>query len=487
MKKIIFFFPFLLIVLIIAFIFTWKSIILESNSKSFNLVKSFIPSEFKTALKNTIFITPILKRTITKQTEQIEYLQTVKIQLLLNLNKETKFLGSKEIKSKFNVYNIDSYSLPFPNRRVWWKPAGYLDQNEENIFFIGGNGDFFYFSKNDIKQRNIELQKINTNLGKIIKDENFFTPGAISVKDLFLHNNLVFVSYVNDLTGYKHKADLTVYPPASSYFQDSIGCYNVIILVAKLDYNNLHFNEFFSDSECQRDSLNSDHSGGRMVYYKDDKILFTTGDMGLSTNSQNDNSHFGKIFSFDLQTGNYELISKGHRNSQGLHYDKKNDIIISTEHGPAGGDEVNVNLDPSSKIIENYGWPIASYGKPDRGVYTEEAPLHKSHKDYGFIEPIKYFTQSIGISEIINVPNKFKIKFINDFFVSSLGFKSQMIEEGDMSIHHLRFNDNFNKIIFEDIIPIGERIRDLMYVEELNKILIVLENTPILAVLDIKK
>ena len=487
MKKFIFFFSFFLIVLVFSFILSWKSIISESNSKSINFVKSFIPSEFKTTLKNTIFIIPILKRTNTKQAEEIEYLQTVKIQLLLNLNKETKFLGSKEIKSKFNVYNIDNYSLPFPNRRFWWKPAGYLDQNEENIFFIGGNGDFFYFSKNDIKQRNIELQKINTNLGKIIKDENFFTPGAISVKDLFLHNNLVFVSYVNDSTGYKHKADLTVYPPASSYFQDSIGCYNVIILVAKLDYNNLNFNEFFSDSECQSDSLNFEHSGGRMVYYKDDKILFTTGDMGLPTHAQNDNSHFGKIFSFDLQTGNYELISKGHRNSQGLHYDKENDIIISTEHGPAGGDEVNVNLDPSSKIIENYGWPIASYGEPDRGAYTEEAPLHKSHKDYGFIEPIKYFTRSIGISEIINVPNKFKSDFINDFFVSSLGSKSQMIEEGDMSIHHLRFNDNFNKIIFEDIIPIGERIRDLMYVEELNKILIVLENTPILAVLDIKK
>ena len=44
----------------------------------------------------------------------------------------------------------------------------------------------------------------NYDNGGVIIDENFFTPGAMSIIDFFLHDNLVFVSYVNESTGYKH-------------------------------------------------------------------------------------------------------------------------------------------------------------------------------------------------------------------------------------------------------------------------------------------
>ena len=54
-----------------------------------------------------------------------------------------------------------------------------------------------------------------------------------------------------------------------------------------------------------------------------------------------------------------------------------------------------------------------------------------------------------------------------------------------MSIHHFRFNENYDKIVFEDIIPIGERIRDILFIENTNQILLVLESIPALAVLDI--
>ena len=47
----------------------------------------------------------------------------------------------------------------------------------------------------------------------------------------------------------------------------------------------------------------------------------------------------------------------GHRNPQGLLFDKQNNIILSSEHGPTGGDEINIITENS-----NYGWPIASYG-----------------------------------------------------------------------------------------------------------------------------
>ena len=59
--------------------------------------------------------------------------------------------------------------------------------------------------------------------------------------------------------------------------------------------------------------------------------------------------------------------------------------------------------------------------------------------------------------------------------------------EGDLSIHHIRFDENFNKIIFEEIIPIGERIRDVIFIEEINAVLMFLDTTASIAILSKKK
>ena len=52
-----------------------------------------------------------------------------------------------------------------------------------------------------------------------------------------------------------------------------------------------------------------------------------------------------------------------------------------------------------------------------------------------------------------------------------------------MRTFHIRFDENFSKIIYEDIIPIGERIRDIIYVPDINAYLLVLETIPALGVL----
>ena len=108
--------------------------------------------------------------------------------------------------------------------------------------------------------------------------------------------------------------------------------------------------------------------------------------------------------------------------------------------------------------------------------------MHKSHKDYGFIEPIKYYIPSIAISEIVRIPIAFNEKFTNDFFIGALGYKDQ-INEGDQSIHHIRFNENFDQIIFEEVIPMGGRIRDIIFIKEKNTVLMVLESIAAIGVL----
>ena len=175
----------------------------------------------------------------------------------------------------------------------------------------------------------------------------------------------------------------------------------------------------------------------------------------------------------------------GHRNVQGLKYDKNKKLIISTEHGPIGGDEINLNKLKTNRIL-NFGWPQASYGDH----YTSEkekryilAPLYKSHIKHGYEEPLAYYTPSIAISEIENVNDLFlnsENKF-EDYFVGSLG---KNLDNGQLSIHHLKIDYNKSEIIKYDIIRIKERIRDINYSQELKAVLMFLESSGSIGILE---
>ena len=158
----------------------------------------------------------------------------------------------------------------------------------------------------------------------------------------------------------------------------------------------------------------------------------------------------------DLKSKKFRYISTGHNNPQGITYDKEKDIIFSAEHGPQGGDEVNINLQPDNNTtIKNFGWPISSYGEhygyPDEDInyLYDMAPLYKSHKEHGFIEPLDYFVPSIGISDIQSYKNK--------LFVASMGSN---VDEGETTLYIYDLDKN-NEIIKKNKIIFKQRIRDL--------------------------
>jgi len=450
---------------------------------SFTLTNIPILERVKVYLKRIVFIIPELQSTVDEQRNELTRLKNLarvekkyvnELWKILSSSNHEKinsyFISKKILKSNLDTYMIKLFSLPFPgyNESIS-KPAAYLEQTNEQIFLGTGTGEFFTFNKDitakfmvdqisSVKQNEIELKRIESNIKDIVHDEEFYSFGGLSIKDLLILDNKIFVSYTKE---------------------QSENCYNTSILTARLNLTFLNFNNFFSYKECyMRDDFDTRANGGRMVVYKDNKILLTIG-VGTWTKktkkAQDKNSLFGKIISIDLKTKDHELISIGHRNPQGLYYSKEDDLIISTEHGPRGGDEININLEPDTNKIENYGWPISSYGEHYDKVYWKEAPLKKSHKKFGFEEPIRDFTPSIAISEIIKIPKLFNEKFINDFFVAAMG---RHIWMGQLSIHHIRFSKNFDKIEFEEIIPINYRIRDMIFLNEQNIIALVLEDIP---------
>ena len=123
------------------------------------------------------------------------------------------------------------------------------------------------------------------------------------------------------------------------------------IFRADLNKEMFEFKKFFEHQECKKDrtGMNYQHIGGRMTSLNENNLLFTVGDFGDEDTPQDKQSIFGKIVSIDLNQKDYEILSIGSRNAQGLYYDEEKNVIINTEHGPTGGDEVNVNLNPEVK------------------------------------------------------------------------------------------------------------------------------------------
>ena len=226
-----------------------------------------------------------------------------------------------------------------------------------------------------------------------------------------------------------------------------------------------------------------------MFQFKD-KIIFSTGEFLDRLKAQDINSVFGKILMLDpnqKSKNSFEIISLGHRNVQGLFFDDVNSTIISSEHGPQGGDEININ--DLKNGINNYGWPISSYGEHygfkkrdnSQDIY-KIAPLKKSHAEFGFVEPLKYFVPSIGISQIVKVDDNIISEDNKKLLIfGALGNKPS---EGDMSIHFMFTNKDYTKIYNHSFFDINNRIRDLLIIDK-NKILFTLETSGTLGLLNL--
>lgn len=93
------------------------------------------------------------------------------------------------------------------------------------------------------------------------------------------------------------------------------------------------------------------HNGGRLRFGPDGTLYAGTGDAGDTSLPPDDDSRNGKILAIDVDSGTVEIVSKGHRNPQGLCFDAGG-RFLSTEHGPDRGDEINV-----IEQGRDYGWP----------------------------------------------------------------------------------------------------------------------------------
>ena len=413
--------------------------------------------KFKKKLKLTILLlvtmavvlivfsasTPI-KQSIKNILFSQDYLDEISI--LKNLNYNVKTLPETQF------VNLDLKKIEIPGI----KEDGISHYNKLN-----NNGFMFKYKKFYI---NLFKEKIyiTTSLGKFFLLDDTFTGFNIinsNINDYQITNVLDSQTIQDDIFISIIRAD-----------DKNNNCNYVEILKAKINDIFYNFKSITKSNSCYPDIVGA--MGGRIVeYINNDKngILLTTGATEDSAIlAQDNNSIAGKILYLEKGSKKLQIFSKGHRNPQGLIV--TNGKIISTEHGPYGGDEINF-----IKEGKNYGWPLISFGDDyaiRKNVNLNFKYLKKSSPNYE--DPIFSYVPSTGISELIELPNSFAKKWQDNFLISSLNGRS---------LYRVEFNNEFNKIFYSEKIYIGERIRDMKYYKKKSLILMALEETGSLGIL----
>ena len=388
---------------------------------------------------------------------------------------------NRKINYKTNQINLkifDNCCYDLTYEYTGGKPGGFIDEIFGKLIFITGDGRFFSIDVRENFSNANELirTEMSSNITDVIEDINLFSKSRISIRGIKAYEDKVFFSYIDEV---------------------SENCFTLSVAKGEFDFNlnNVHISSFYkpnqclqtegdvelnlgSQEECLKDvdclkaerGFNLHSSGGQIEFYKDNLII-AVGEFGITPEAQNDNNIFGKIISIDLDNKEIKLVSKGHRNIQGMAL--KDDLLYTTEHGPVGGDEVNlINLNEKYEVL-NYGWPVASYGSIIENKYKEEAPAYNSHEKYNFVEPINYFNPSIGISSL-NITSK------NSLLISSL--KANKIFVINKNHKQKIFGGNNLRSVG---INLGDRIRDIHYSKTYNLYYIVFETRPSLGIMSL--
>ncbi|MFZ9976463.1 MAG: PQQ-dependent sugar dehydrogenase [Candidatus Kapaibacteriota bacterium] len=150
------------------------------------------------------------------------------------------------------------------------------------------------------------------------------------------------------------------------------------------------------------------HFGSRIVFDKNNMLYMSVGERGSQDEAQNKNSHLGKVLRFNddgtvpasnplvgVPNTKPEIFCWGNRNIQGMAMHPETGEIYAHEHGPRGGDELNL-IKPNT----NYGWPAVTFGiNYDGSQITPDTTLP------GMQLPLTYWVPSIAPSGMTFIKN----------------------------------------------------------------------------------
>ena len=264
-----------------------------------------------------------------------------------------------------------------------------------------------------VTDRSGDLYLVNTNKQseKVLGVPEVRASGQGGLMDVILHpdfakNNIIYLSYSKPKEG-------------DSKMQTTA------ILKAVLKGNQLENAKDIFVAEPY--STTRHHYGSRLVFGKDGYLYFSVGERGNEKgNPQNIKNDLGKVHRIkddgtipvdnpfvNNSEGQKTIYSYGHRNPQGMALNPYTGELWSHEHGPRGGDEINIHVKGA-----NYGWPVVSYGINYNGTTFTELTTKP-----GIEAPIHYWIPSIAPSGMTFVNSKIYKGWEGNLMVGSLRFE----------------------------------------------------------------
>jgi len=185
------------------------------------------------------------------------------------------------------------------------------------------------------------------------------------------------------------------------------------------------------------------HFGSRLVFDRNGDLFITLGDRGERDRAQDLGDHAGSVIRItgdglvppdnpfiDQANARPEIYSFGHRNLQGAVLHPQTGQLWTHEHGPQGGDEINI-IQPG----RNYGWPVITYGKE----YATGFDIGTTHQE-GMEQPLYYWVPSIAPSGMAFYTGDRFPQWRGNLFVGSLKFRLlvRLELDGEMVVNEER-------------------------------------------------
>lgn len=310
----------------------------------------------------------------------------------------------------------------------------------DNRVLIADRKANFYLSRDGGRTvERLTLPRVPDNIDK------FFEWGVYGRSGLFRLHDIEFIESSGKL----------FLLAAHEYFDSNLGATRLALSRIEVEHSSFapsgDWERIFESTPLKpQKTYYANGAGGRIAVKNDHTVVVTIGDYNQDgvflpfdgvAPAQDPSQDFGTIVEIDVVSGAKTRLSYGHRNPQGLMVSSSG-RILSTEHGPRGGDELNVIV-----ADKNYGWPAVTLGL-DYPAYAWPGGAEPGrHGNYEL--PLFSWVPSIAVSNLIEI-KRFNPRWDGDLLVSSL--KAQ-------SLYRLRMEDG--RIVYSEPIWIGQRIRDI--------------------------
>ena len=283
-------------------------------------------------------------------------------------------------------------------------PWGFAFINSDEILFTEKRGKVYHFT--------ISTQTLNEISGVPTVSQN----GQGGLLDIAIHPNFNTNNYVY-----------------ITYAVAAIGGQTTALGRGVLVNNQLqNFTELFRASPIRNSGV---HFGSRIVFDNNNLLYMSVGDRGAQEEAQNKNNHLGKVLRFNddgtipitnplvgIANTKPEIFCWGNRNIQGMAMNPATGEIYAHEHGPRGGDELNL-----IQANTNYGWPEVTYG-----INYDGSPITPDTSLPGMELPLTYWVPSIAPSGMTFIKNNQQNNEV-DILIGALA---------GTHIHWLKMKDN---------------------------------------------